>query len=126
MANKKIVLAVIASKKMLSALNLLPPFLDEDEECSPYHEMHLATQRAKVLRLTGYIEHIIPGYSAKEFKSHFRISRQSFDKLVPIVDSKIEKICLLGRPMIPTERQLLATLWILATPDSYRYCFINI
>jgi hypothetical protein len=81
----------------------------EDEETRP-----------EVVRIKDYFERVIPSYNDKLFQSHFRISRATFEIVLPLIINKIEKNSVMGRPSINFEKQVLAVLWILATPDSYR------
>ncbi|KAI4454177.1 hypothetical protein MML48_10g00015058 [Holotrichia oblita] len=71
-------------------------------------------------RMKNYIEHVIPKYSEHDFQSHFRLTRPTYEFLLRLVVPLLAKECNLGRPHINYEKQLLATLWLLATPDSYR------
>lgn len=94
------------------------PFLgyessDEDTEKN-------AETRNLPLRILDYVERTIPNLSHKQFQCHFRISRQTFLLLLPAINQLIKKPNENGRKQIDPERQLLAVLWILATPDSYR------
>ena len=66
------------------------------------------------------MESTISGYSAIEFRSHFRIGRPVFETLLPQLMPALVNSSGNGRPMIDPERQLLSALWILATPDSFR------
>lgn len=72
------------------------------------------------VRIENYIEYTIPGLSEEQFQQHFRVSRPVFENLLSHVHNKIAKVLVIGRDRISSERQLLAVLWLLATPDSYR------
>ncbi|KAK0071209.1 hypothetical protein PV326_001543 [Microctonus aethiopoides] len=62
-------------------------------------------------RIQHYVEETIPRFSDHEFKSHFRNS-------VSISISKANSVA--GRKPIPNQTQLLLTLWVMTTQDSYR------
>lgn len=72
------------------------------------------------IRVEGYIERCVSNSSTVEFQSHFRVSPQSFEWLLQILKPDLESNSVIGRPNIETRKQLLSTLWLLATPDSYR------
>jgi hypothetical protein len=43
------------------------------------------------LRIVGYVERIVPGLTNRQFQTHFRVSRSSFEKFVPIIKNMIKK-----------------------------------
>lgn len=51
--------------------------------------------------------------------------RLTFEYLLSKIHAVLDKPHL-GRPSISTDKQLLSVLWLLATPDSYRYCIQTI
>jgi hypothetical protein len=61
------------------------------------------------------------GSTDAEFKADFRISRNTFEKLLIRIGPTLEASCDTGRKKMKARKQLLAVLWLLATPDSYRY-----
>lgn len=72
-----------------------------------------------------FIKEIVGNYTDQEFQENFRVSRRTYWWLL----NKIKKD-LMGKNSpykntIDPETQLLASIWILATPDSYRYIFIS-
>ncbi|KAJ8970648.1 hypothetical protein NQ314_001086 [Rhamnusium bicolor] len=117
-----IAFSIAASKEVLWKCDLLPANNDDVEEEDL--EVHPVKNRPE--RLKNYVERIIPAMQARQFQSHFRINRQTFEVLVPLIDGIINKKTIIGRNRINTEKQLLAVLWILATPDSYRYVLVYI
>jgi len=73
----------------------------------------------KIVRIEGYVNNVVPRFTTHQFKEHFRMTPNCFQLLedkVSLILSKPKK----GRPVISPRVQLLATLWLLATPDSYR------
>ncbi|VEN54139.1 unnamed protein product, partial [Callosobruchus maculatus] len=72
-------------------------------------------------RIKGFINSTVHNYNDKEFRSDFRVTRETFnvlkDKLSPYLKRAEAST---GRFQVPVEYQLLSVLWLLATPDSYR------
>jgi len=70
-------------------------------------------------RIQHYIDHVVVSYMGHEFKSHFRMSKATFQYLLemlrPYLTRKIK-----GCPMIPASHQLMIAIWKMATMDSYR------
>ena len=77
--------------------------------------------RQDVVRIEGYVENVVPDLSDTQFQGHFRVTRQAFMGLMTILGPLLTHEDALGRPTIEPQHQLLAVLWLLATPDSYRY-----
>jgi hypothetical protein len=69
-----------------------------------------------------FYEETIPRYNLDDFRAHFRLSRGTSDVLLrALTGSQVfKRQDGPGRPPIPTEKAMLASLWLLATPDSYR------
>jgi hypothetical protein len=112
--------AICSAKRLFSAVNLLPPDLVQEGE----EEDISGCKRNKPLRIVGYVERIVPVLTNRQFQMHFRVSRSSFEKMVPIIENIIKKETAVGRPQIDIQKQLLCVLWLLATPDSFRYIFL--
>jgi len=131
---------------------------DEDEIVKNLYTV-LDKNRKKLNKkpqIEGFVEKVIPGYTAKEFKTHFRyiifMLTANINCLIFIVIVKIlanydsfVNICnrllpttfdfilrligpslnstrsVAGRKPISAQKQLLMALWMMATPDSYRY-----
>lgn len=74
----------------------------------------------EVVRIKDYFEKVIPAYTDRQFQSHFRISRTTFEYVLPLIVNLIRKVSVIGRLAVNYEKQFLAVLWLLATPDSYR------
>jgi hypothetical protein len=72
------------------------------------------------VRIQFYIERVVPNYSAREFQSHFRVTRDAYETLLRTVSPSLSRQSTVGRCTINVEKQLLSVLWLLATPDSYR------
>ncbi|KAK5644582.1 hypothetical protein RI129_005882 [Pyrocoelia pectoralis] len=77
-------------------------------------------RKVVIIRIDNYLEKVIPNLSEKQFQMHFRINYLAYDKLLHVITTEIKKNNNIGRPLIDIHRQLLAVLWLLATPDSFR------
>ena len=71
-------------------------------------------------RIKYYFEEIIPSYTAKQFQQHFRITIDAYEQIQNIVGPRLKRQAESGRPTVNVEKQILAVIWLLATPDSYR------
>lgn len=96
-------------------------FGDEDEFVEPNNSDTVQNLRVKVVRIRNYIERVVPGMTEKQFQQHFRLSRKTFEQLLPLIANELKRKSVKGRLPADPRRQLLSSLWILATPDSYRY-----
>ena len=77
--------------------------------------------RRKVPRIENYIETIVANCNNKEFQQHFRVTRIQFQQILLKVMGSLERLDgSVGRLRVSAEKQLMAVLWLLATPDSYR------
>ena len=96
---------------------------DEDVELVVVNKVknQLSPRQREIPRCKNYFEHVIPQYLPEEFQSHFRITREAFELLCNQLIPLLQKNYHTGRPLKQLDKQILATIWILATPDSYRY-----
>ncbi|XP_036146940.1 putative nuclease HARBI1 [Monomorium pharaonis] len=85
----------------------------------PTQVCRLRGKRGKAIRIEGYVNNVVPRFSSRQFKEHFRMTPNCFslleNKLSPMLENNN-----IGRSHISPRVQLLAVLWLLATPDSYR------
>lgn len=93
----------------------------EDEELLSLYKAQLkCKKRKRAIRIRGYVYNIVPRYNTNQFREHFRLTPTTFEnllnKLAPMLSPNGNE----GRPTISPHTQLLAVLWLLATPDSYR------
>ena len=65
--------------------------------------------------MEAYFEKVIPNMRNIDFKCHFRLERGT----VEILCEKIVTLNMVIRKRLPLKKQVLITLWLLATPDSY-------
>lgn len=75
----------------------------------------------KPARITGYVDNVIPRYTTRQFRHHFRMVPEVFENLENRLGQSLSNAEPVGRPMIPVRIQLLSTIWLLSTPDSFRY-----
>ncbi|KAB0792274.1 hypothetical protein PPYR_07761 [Photinus pyralis] len=110
-------LAISLFKQFLSELEIFVfEAIDIEDEEDP-----VPSKRRKLpIRIENYMERVIPNLSKQQFQMHFRINYVTYTKLLPIIANEIKKKDIVGRPLIDIDRQLLAVLWLLATPDSFR------
>ncbi|XP_071572853.1 putative nuclease HARBI1 [Temnothorax nylanderi] len=71
-------------------------------------------------KLTDYVERVVPGYSRITFKEHFRIFPETFQMVLRLLRPAVNATNARGKKQISLEKQLMITLWFMATPDSYR------
>ncbi|TGZ48709.1 putative nuclease HARBI1 isoform X1 [Temnothorax longispinosus] len=120
---------MIASMNNKRAINLLVHAVeliesssssDSEEELDALTISNLETvRRSRLPKLKNYVEEVIPRWRDKEFKSHFRISRVTFEFVLEIIAPKLRRN-FPGLEMIYPEKQFLVAIWRMATPDSYR------
>ncbi|XP_066585878.1 uncharacterized protein [Prorops nasuta] len=73
------------------------------------------------VRIRNYVTEVVSSYSENEFKSHFRITMNTFHFLLELLTpnlSRRSERC--GRHPLSPEKQLLIVLWVMATPNSLR------
>jgi hypothetical protein len=73
------------------------------------------------VRIQFYIERVVTNYSAREFQSHFRVTRDAYETLLRTVNPNLSRQSTVGPFTVNVENQLLSVLLLLATPDCYRY-----
>ncbi|XP_025162263.1 uncharacterized protein LOC112590332 isoform X2 [Harpegnathos saltator] len=91
---------------------------DDEEELDVLINLKVG-RRKKLPRLQNYVEEVIPRWKDQEFKSHFRISRDTFEFVLLIIAPKLKRKYP-GLGMISPEKQFFIAIWRMATPDSYR------
>jgi len=117
-----ICLAIITGDKFLKSTNLNNS--DTDEEIDTIfltkYLRKLREARKKPLRIRSYVDRTVPGLTTKQFCEHFRMSPDTYEILEEKLGILLIKENHSRRPTIFVRKQLLSTLWFLATPDSYR------
>jgi hypothetical protein len=90
-----------------------------DEELIIIHRKRHAT-RVKPTRMKLYVQNVVPYFTDKQFQMDFRLTQEAFETLLRIVAPRLQNNASTGRPTICVKKQLLAVIWLLGTPDSYR------
>ncbi|XP_066585450.1 putative nuclease HARBI1 [Prorops nasuta] len=110
-----------------SAINFIIFEIETDSDVSSddndevyFTELRTITRISRI-KMKNYFETIVCNYSDADFKSHFRITRNTFHFLIellhPYLERKSERY---GRHSLLPEKQLLLSLWLMATPNSFR------
>ncbi|XP_025158027.1 protein ANTAGONIST OF LIKE HETEROCHROMATIN PROTEIN 1-like isoform X2 [Harpegnathos saltator] len=73
-----------------------------------------------VTRIEGYVNITIRDYSERQFREHFRMTRETYEIFEQILAPDLIRTAESGRHTLDVRTQLLAVLWLLATPDSFR------
>lgn len=120
-----IVAAVVLGDNLLRSIVIFDSDSDssdsntDEDDLQLWRKMILRGRSHKPLRLEGYVERIIPLLTKDQFRKHFRMIPNVFENLEALLGPVLSVTN--GKAVIPVRKQLLATLWLLATPDSYRY-----
>lgn len=117
-------------RAVLGASNFIfEVFVNEDSSSDSDNEMEInnmlinmetRSRQRDPSRVPNFIEITVPGFSDKQFQSHFRVTRTTFERLMTIIGNKLQKQGGRGRMRIDPEKQVLSIIWLLATPESYR------
>jgi len=80
--------------------------------------IQLRRGQRKPPRVKNYVEVTVPRFNTQQFRRHFRMTPATYEKL----EAKLNPVISLsrGKTVIPVRKQLLGSLWLLATSDSYR------
>ncbi|KAK3933187.1 Putative nuclease [Frankliniella fusca] len=123
--------ADVNRQRALVGINLILRHLIEDESESSSSDEELdilerflpdalpVRRRRKVPRLENYVEEVMPLWTDSDFKSHFRMSRATFEYVLGVIGNRLARNQP-GLAMISPEKQFLIAIWRMATPDSYR------
>ncbi|XP_054720598.1 putative nuclease HARBI1 [Uloborus diversus] len=108
---------------MLLAQQVLETHSDSEESSSSEDEILIVyglRKRRDVPRVKNYREETVRAMLDTDFRSHFRISRESVEGLGRMIihDPEFDEARRL--PAFDLFKEILVTLWLLATPDSYR------
>ncbi|TGZ57223.1 putative nuclease HARBI1 [Temnothorax longispinosus] len=100
---------------------------DDDDESDDEVEIMLATvmhEEKEVgpnpARCQNFVELVVPRFTFKQFQENFRMSAPAFEILLAVIAPLLENRTGTGRPTTRIEKQLLAVVWLLATPDCFR------
>lgn len=103
---------------------------ESDDELSLAVAVYLETRRTDRVnrserRIKLFVELTVASWDDTEFRSHFRLSRSTVEQLIQILGAKVA-FQATRRPMVDLTKQILAVLWLLATPESYRLIFHDV
>ncbi|XP_043469635.1 uncharacterized protein LOC122503232 [Leptopilina heterotoma] len=90
-------------------------FADDDAE-----EILIAMTKEVHEKIRGYFEEIIPRYSISDFKSHFRMTRRTFQNLLETLAPSLIDWRNAEQTTDP-EKQLCIAVWLLCNLEVYRY-----
>ncbi|KMQ86383.1 nuclease harbi1 [Lasius niger] len=97
---------------------------DEESEMHTLYAMLMVNETRgetpQMEKLTDYVERVVPGYFRITFKEHFRVFPETFQIVLRLLRPALNATNARGRKQLSSEKQLMVTLWFMATPDSYR------
>lgn len=99
-------------------------FFDTDSETSDdsdegnIRRIQLHGGQRKPPRMKNYVEVTVPRFNTQQFRRHFRMTPATYKNLEAMLSPVLSLSQ--GKAVIPIRKQLLGSLWLLATPDSYR------
>lgn len=105
----------------------MPYIFDTDSETSDDSDLDEGDIRKRVQlrgvqrkppRVKGYVEITVPRFNTQQFRRHFRMTPTTYENL----ETRLNPVLSFskGKAVVPVRKQLLGSLWLLATPDSYR------
>ena len=119
--------------KMAAQLLLLKEMLDfalkeeslvnsDDDDLIPILAAIATYTRRDLHRNQRFYENILPAYTTDEFKSHFRMTRGTFEPLCREVQAtgRFPRQNAFGRPPIPLDKQVLAFVWFIVNSKVIR------
>lgn len=128
--NKVIIaIGITAGHNLLrSVIERLKHEEESDDECDQSTQeagvfearVRIRRNLRRVTRIKGYVTTTIRNYSGRQFREHFRITRTTYENLEQILTPYLIRTAESGRFTSDVRTQLLAVLWLLATPDSFR------
>jgi len=77
-------------------------------------------RRPHVPRITCYAETVIPTYAPVDFKSHFRISIETFEEILDVIKNDLLPDVERGKKPISPDKKLLIFLCYMANMESHR------
>ena len=85
--------------------------------------LNVRGRRKNHVRIQGYVEEVVTRYSMTDFKKHFRMKKETFERVLEAFASHgalPQAANRGGRPPVPAEKQLLLALWLLGNQESFR------
>ncbi|XP_071577460.1 uncharacterized protein [Temnothorax nylanderi] len=128
--NVILAIATVSGHNLLrTAIENLQYEQSSDEDCDRWNqEANALTTRIRcrrnlrhrVTRIEGYVAITINNYTNRQFREHFRVTRNTYENLERILTPELIRRADTGRTTLDVRTQLLSILWLLATPDSFR------
>lgn len=108
------VLCTLASLLLFEVPIVLSDGSDEDGSCDEDEAIILLISRKrkwnKPQRIPDYVERVLPGFTARQFQEHFRMSVQAYQHLLNVVGPQLTKDTSVGRPVISVEASVICHL----------------
>ena len=78
--------------------------------------------RREISRIRGYFEVTVPVYELDVFRSHFRMTRTTFELLAQMIipSEHIPNGNAFGRPVVEPDKQIAIALWMMANQETHR------
>ncbi|XP_067138064.1 putative nuclease HARBI1 [Centruroides vittatus] len=92
--------------------------LKKDNEDIPF--LYAAVEKSKKAKIEGYVENIVPRYSDMDFKSHFRLSRSTVQRLMEQFPEERTGPGQAGLRETSLQTVVLMSLWLLGNQESFR------
>lgn len=121
--NRSIFLILNSVRATLDASGLFDDESEEDDMdvCVGVYSKRSSSRGDKPVRILNYYELTIPALSDKQFEQHFRVTRAAFEYIESLIGPLIRAKENAHRKTVEERKQILMVLWLLATPDSFRY-----
>ncbi|XP_071577217.1 uncharacterized protein [Temnothorax nylanderi] len=87
------------------------PSDDDDEDYFP-------PQREFHPKIPDFFENIVSTYSLTDFKSHFRLEKTTYERLVQTLGGRLHRDR--GAEKMSPDKQIAITLWVLGNQEVYR------
>ncbi|XP_023214885.1 putative nuclease HARBI1 [Centruroides sculpturatus] len=79
-----------------------------------------AVEKSKKAKIEGYVENIVPRYNDMDFKSHFRLSRSTVERLMEQLPEQRTGPGRTGLRETSLQTVVLMSLWLLGNQESFR------
>lgn len=77
-------------------------------------------ERIKPVRILKYFEITVPALTDKQFQQHFRLTRNVVITIENLIGNLLTAKPSSKKKNVDIRKQILMTIWLLATPDSFR------
>ena len=116
---KRVIIVVHMMYMQLENVDMYRKLSDDDEAI--LMAAIAQDRRAKVPRISGYAERVVPKYSFDDFKEHFRLTRGTFDVLVGDLRCCPQlETAGYGRSPVTVTKQAMVFLWYISNPECFR------